>query len=213
MSTSKKALSLADIDGLCNRLLENCSALISDAELLLANHRHPRAFALSVIAVEEASKIQLLLQCAEGILAGDEPDWAEIHASLHSHREKLMANLLGFKRIQSRSKVPLKGSAEWDDAVARVKEMNGFKQDGLYVSFGDAGIGTPAEKFDEERTRMVVRLAQVSFNTSDLMTRGFEAKVPDELRLIFALGIQRATVKGSTRSPSRGAQMLIHALG
>ena len=176
LGTTKKALSLTDIDALRDKLLENCSALISDAELLLANHRYARAFALSVIAIEEASKIQTLLECAEDILAGHDVDWTEIHASLHSHREKLMANLLGFKRMQSPSKVPVKGTGDWEDAVARVKEMNGFKQDGLYVSFGAAGIGVPAEKFDEERTRMVVRLAQVSFNASDLIARGFDAK-------------------------------------
>lgn len=185
MAQSKKArsLSLADIGALREKLLENSAALISDAELLLMNQRYARAFALSVIAIEEASKIPLLLECAEKIVAGQQPDWSEVHASLLSHHEKLMANLLNFKKLQSPSRVPAVGSADWQDAVARVKEMNGFKQDGLYVSLGDAGAGAPTGKFDDVRTRMVLRLAQVSFNTSDLMARGFDAKRAGRTRI------------------------------
>lgn len=175
-----RSLSLADIAALRAKLIENSASLIGDAELLFRNQRYARAFALSVIAIEEASKIPYLLESAEKILAGQPPHWPEVHRFLNSHQEKLMANLLNFKRVQSPSKVPAKGTADWEDALARVREMDGFKQDGFYVSVGDTGPGAPDEKFDNARTAMVLKLAQVSFNTSDLMGRGFDAKQAGE---------------------------------
>jgi AbiV family abortive infection protein len=173
-------LSLADIAALRGKLLDNSASLIADAELLLRNGRYARAFALSVIAIEEASKIPYLLECAEKIVAGQPPDWPDVHEFLRSHQQKLMANLMNFKRLQSLSKVPAKGTAGWEDAVARIREMDGFKQDGFYVSCGAIGSAVPDEKFDDVRAGMVLKLAQVSFNTSDLMGRGFDAKQAGE---------------------------------
>jgi AbiV family abortive infection protein len=109
-------------------------------------------------------------------VAGSSPDWAEVHEFLRSHHKKLMANLMNFKRLQSPVKVPRKGTAAWEDAVARVKLMDGFKQDGLYVSFREGSFSNPDESFDDDRTEMVLQLAKTSFNTSDLMGRGFDAK-------------------------------------
>jgi AbiV family abortive infection protein len=173
---SAHGLSLADITAFRATLLANSAALIADAELLFKAGRYARAFSLSVIAIEEASKIPYLLECAEGLVAGNPPSWEDVHRFLNSHQQKLMANLLNFKGLQSTSKVPAKGTVAWEDAVARVKQMDGFKQDGFYASFRDTGPGAPDELFDESRTAMVLKLAQVSFNTSDLMGRGFDAK-------------------------------------
>ena len=176
-------LSLADIAALRTQLLENSGSLIAGAEVLFVSKRYARAFALSVIAMEEASKIPYLLECAEKIIGGQAPDWTEVHKFLNSHQQKLMANLMNFKRVQSPSKVPAKGTADWEDAVARVREMDGFKQDGFYVSIADTGSSAPDAKFDEARTAMVLRLAKVSVNTSDLMGRGFDAKQAGETQI------------------------------
>lgn len=185
MTTPKnpRSLSLADIAALRAKLLENSASLIGDAELLFASQRYARAFALSVIAMEEASKIPYLLECAEKIIGGEAPDWPGVHKFLNSHQQKLMANLMNFKRVQSPNKVPAKGTADWEDAVARVREMDGFKQDGFYVSIEETGSRAPDEKFDDARTAMVLRLAKVSFNTSDLMGRGFDAKQAGETQI------------------------------
>ena len=175
-SKNRRSLSLSEIATLRAQLLKNTASLIGDAEVLFVKQRYARAFSLCVIAIEEASKIPYLLECAEKVVAGQPPDWAEVHKFLNSHQQKLMANLMNFKRVQSPSRILAKGTAEWEDAVARVREMDGFKQDGFYVSVGDTGSSAPDDKFDEVRTGMVLRLAKVSFNTSDLMGRGFDAK-------------------------------------
>jgi AbiV family abortive infection protein len=185
MAKSKhaRALSLADIATFRAKLLENCASLISDAELLFSHRRYARTFALSVIAVEEASKILYLLDRAGGILADSPPDWVKVQTFLHSHHEKLKANLLNFKRLQSPSKVPTKGTADWEDVVARGKEMDALKQDGFYVSFKGGGLSNPDENFDEARAAMALKLAKISFNTSDLMGRGFDAKQSGQTQL------------------------------
>ena len=167
----------------CERSSWKTALRFGDAELLFASQRYARAFSLSVIAIEEASKIPYLLECAEKISGGQAVDWPGVHKFLNSHQQKLMANLMNFKRVQSPNKVPAKGTADWEDAVARVREMDGFKQDGFYVSIGDTGSSAPDEKFDDARTAMVLRLAKVSFNTSDLMGRGFDAKQAGETQI------------------------------
>jgi AbiV family abortive infection protein len=59
MARAKSAapLSLADISDATRRLLKNASELIAEAELLCRHSHFARSFALSVIAIEEASKI------------------------------------------------------------------------------------------------------------------------------------------------------------
>jgi AbiV family abortive infection protein len=173
---SSHALSLDDTTAFRATVLANSAGLIADAELLFKAGRYARAFALSVIAIEEASKIPYLLECAESLAAGKLPNWQDLHTFLHSHQQKLMASLLTFKGLQTSSRVPAKGTVAWQDAIARVKQMDGFKQDGFYASFADTGPTAPDELFDEPRTAMVLKLAQVSFNTSDLMGRGFDAR-------------------------------------
>jgi AbiV family abortive infection protein len=173
---------------------ENTASLIDDAEVLFVNQRYARAFSLCVIAIEEASKIPYLLECAEKIIGGQPLDWPEVHKFLNSHQQKLMANLMAFKRVQSPSRVPAKGTADWEDAVARVREMDGFKQDGFYVSLGDTGSSAPHGKFDETRTAMVLGLAKVAFNTSDLMGRGFDARQAGATRSTFAPAIRNRGV-------------------
>lgn len=130
-----------------------------------------------------ASKIPYLLECAEKIIGGHAPDWPDVHKFLNSHQQKLMANLMNFKRVQSPSKVPAKGTAAWEDAVARVRQMDRFKQDGFYVCVEDTGSSARSEKFDQARTGIVLELAKVSFNTSDLMGRGFDAKQAGETQM------------------------------
>jgi hypothetical protein len=87
----------------------------------------------------------------------------------------LRSNLHTFKELQSPSTVPAVGTQEWKNDLERVKKMNRLKQDGLYGDFDDSGVA-PAERFDETKAADGIRLAKISYNTSDLMGRGFDAK-------------------------------------
>jgi AbiV family abortive infection protein len=95
---------------------------------------------------------------------------------LHSHTEKLIENQMTFKRIRFPSIVPTMHSAGWHDALARAREMDGFKQAGFYVSFDATGAAAPDEKFDESRTKDVLQLARLSFEVSDILGQEFDAK-------------------------------------
>jgi len=177
MTQSKNvpSLTIEELEAIRDLVLENAAGLIADAELLVRQQRFPRAFSLSVIAIEEASKLLILLECAETIATGGRPAWSELLSRLRNHHEKLMANLLNFRALRSSGSA---GGIDLEDAIARVREMNGFKQDGFYVTIDVAGVRAPGQSqmFDADRTAMVLKLARVSFNTSDLMWRGFSAK-------------------------------------
>jgi hypothetical protein len=53
---------------------------------------------------------------------------------------------------------------------------NRLKQDSLYVSSGDEGVQAPLETIEQSQADLALRLAKVSFNASDLLGRGFDAK-------------------------------------
>lgn len=186
-------LSLEEIASFRSKLLQNAASLICDGELLFAKGRHARCFTLCVLSIEESSKVLILLRSAEALVAGDSVDWFKIHASLVSHVDKLMENLINTRELQSLHKVPNRGTTEWEDAVARVRQMNGFKQDGLYVSLSNVEASTPDEKsgtFSSDRAAMVIELAKNSYNRADLMSRGFDARqrgqTTVDLRVRFA---------------------------
>jgi AbiV family abortive infection protein len=69
--------------------LNNATALISDAEVLLAADRHPRPFALAILAVEEIDKHVLGI----GAAAFDPDDvsaWEKFWRRFRDHRAKFM---------------------------------------------------------------------------------------------------------------------------
>jgi AbiV family abortive infection protein len=169
------ALTPSDIASAQRRLLDNTSALIAEAELL-CNHGHfARAFFLSVIATEEASKVVLLLECSKQLAAGQSLDWSKVQKKLTSHTEKLRANLLLFKSMRL-GRVPDVGSAEWQDAIARVKEMDLLKQAAVYVWIGEGGPSTTIEHIaPDDKAHSAIRLAKLSYNASDLLLREFTA--------------------------------------
>ena len=169
-------LSVSEIVATQARVLENSAALIREAELLSAHSHFARSFVLSVIAIEEASKALILLECAKSLATGEPQDWPRIYKRLNSHSEKLKANLLLFKSLRLGA-IPPVGSAEWQDAVARVNEMNLLKQAALYVWIGEGGPLTTTEHIaEDDKARTAIALAKLSYNTSDLLLREFEAK-------------------------------------
>jgi hypothetical protein len=78
-------------------VLENVRALITEAELLCVHSHFARSFFLSIIAVEETSKILMLIECAKKINAGENQDWPNVHEMLNNHPAKLKANLMLYR--------------------------------------------------------------------------------------------------------------------
>src|SRR4029078_7097483 len=69
-STPTPPLSVTDISKYQDAVLENVRALITEAELLCVHSHFARSFFLSIMSVEETSKVLMLTECAQRLTAG-----------------------------------------------------------------------------------------------------------------------------------------------
>jgi AbiV family abortive infection protein len=170
------ALTLSDISKYQGLVLKNAADLITEADLLYSQSHFARSFFLSIIAVEETSKVLMLIECAKKITAGESQDWSKVYAMLNSHPAKLKANLLEF-RSRRLGSMPAVGGAEYKDALERVQEMNLLKQAALYIRIGEGGPLTTTQHISEDdKAKTAIELAKLSYNSADLLVREFEAK-------------------------------------
>ncbi len=161
-STPTAPLSLTDISKYQDAVLENVRALITEAELLCIHSHFGRSFFLSIIAVEETSKVLMLIECAKKINAGENQDWPKVHEMLNNHPAKLRANLMLY-RSRRLGGMPPVGGGDYKDALERVTEMNLLKQAALYVWIGEGGPLTTAEHISEdEKSVTAIQLAKLS---------------------------------------------------
>ena len=170
------ALMLSDTSTYQDLVLKNAADLITEAELLYGHSHFARSFFLSIIAVEETSKVLMLIECAKKIAAGESQDWSKVHEMLNSHPAKLKVNLLEF-RSRRLGGMPAVGGAEYKDALERVQEMNLLKQAALYTWIGEGGPRTTTQHISEDdKAQTAIKLAKVSYNSADLLAREFEAR-------------------------------------
>lgn len=128
---------------LARALLGNAEQLVADAELLLEHGRHPRAAALSLMALEEMSKIQF---CVDSIV-DDTPVPGARSKEWTNHKDK-------FTGVKALELAFVEESPQFDRARIRssVLEDQGTKLASLYVDHTDGEIATPAtNKVDAPR--------------------------------------------------------------
>lgn len=114
-------------------LLTNARELLADADLLLANGRCARAFALSVLAMEEAGKAAMVLAKEfDGIgLPG---------ARLRDHQDKILA-------AAAMQLVLLGDPDDWEATAQELANgrSHAMKMSGMYVDFEDGELKTPEQ--------------------------------------------------------------------
>src|SRR5690242_2306467 len=108
-NTPTAPLSLTDISKYQDAVLENVRALITEAELLHVHSHFARSFFLGIIAVEETSKVLMLIECAKKINAGEDQDWPKVHEMLNNHPAKLKANLMLYRSRRLGGMPPIGG--------------------------------------------------------------------------------------------------------
>ncbi len=176
-STPTTPLSLTDISKYHDAVLENVRALITEAELLYVHSHFRRSFFLGIIAVEETSKVLMLIECAKKINAGEDQDWRKVHEMLNNHPAKLKANLMLY-RSRRLGEMPPIGGAEYKDALERVTEMNLLKQAALYVWIGEGGPLTTTEHISEDdKAVTAIQLAKVSLDEVESALAAFRAGI------------------------------------
>jgi AbiV family abortive infection protein len=176
-TAGSRVLGQEDISSIRDQVLENTEALIGEAELLAQHKHYRRAFALAVIAIEEASKNLILVDCAIDLAQGRLVDWPKLHKKLTSHQAKLKANLLLFRSLRL-GKEPDPGHDEYRDALARVADLNLQKQAAFYVWIDEGGPQTTSEHIsDEDKAITAIKLAKISPNVADAKGQLFDCQL------------------------------------
>jgi AbiV family abortive infection protein len=186
-------MTVAEIDELRIAVVDNSISLIDDADLLYVNGRYPRTYALSVLAIEEVSKLPVLVSCLEQLSEGTQPDWAGIDEFLNSHHGKLMMNQSYWASQRTPGGLDATGSRQWQDAIRAARDLHVRKLSGFYAT-SDGGVATsPAKAIDQKQAAFALKLARVSFNMLELVSRAFTLRRNDpkahvEINFRYSLG-------------------------
>jgi AbiV family abortive infection protein len=154
-------------------LLENAGSLVDDAQLLAAAGRYPRVLALSVLAIEETTKIDIVWALLMQLRQGTEPSWDALHSVGLNHKAKLMLGPMlaeGTAFVLSQDP-PRKPDDEWLKDVFKkysspAENLDTKKQSALYVTL-DAGTAvTPCNLVGKELALHVLTFAQDALNSA-----------------------------------------------
>ena len=169
-----KSLSVDQIESARVKLLDNARELVEEAELLLANRRFARAYALSQLACEEMAKIPMLVRAATDTLMGLEFDWPKLWRRLRSHHAKISGILF----IDYLADPNVDGGADLKrlkEDRANVANYNKLKNWSLYVDFSDDEFWKPSELVSEDSAAAFVKLGRsrlAFFEAVELDTQG-----------------------------------------
>ncbi|HSY10130.1 MAG TPA: AbiV family abortive infection protein, partial [Candidatus Dormibacteraeota bacterium] len=157
-------LNLKQLDEGIAAAIANATSLIREAELLLQNKYHARAYALAHIAREELAKVTMLYAAGLKLLAGKQVDWAKLQKRFRNHTSKLYSDVLhtyitngiGGQNIPDNYlKIMLLGTTV----------RNEWKNDSLYVGLKDGSFKTPTEMIAERKALRTIEIAH--FTLSD----------------------------------------------
>jgi AbiV family abortive infection protein len=161
---SGQRLTIEQIKNLSDYCLQNASALVEEAELLFHNKKYARAFFLSVLALEETSKRDILWQAI--FLKEDEKQWKKFWKKFRSHDIKLARMLQDYitTRSSKEKNTPREILYEYLSEVRRAegeaKEICSFKESAMYVDVIDGLPIMPSQVIDRGFALVMLKLAQ-----------------------------------------------------
>jgi len=167
-------LSVSQIEEARSKILQNATELVEEAELLLVNGRHARAYSLAHLACEEMAKIPMLLRAATDKILGRDVDWQKLNRRLRSHIEKIRVIIvLGyFVDPNIENDQDLKTLQK---SLAKVKDFNLLKNQSLYTNFVGNSFQNPSEAIPTELAKSLVGLARKRlrfFQSIEIPTQG-----------------------------------------
>jgi len=155
---------MEQISTLADCCLQNASELVEEARLLFMRKRYARALFLSVVALEETSKRDILWQAI--LIRDDEKEWKKFWEKLRSHKTKLATMLRDHISINDSmdKTTPRERIHEYMKEFVRVETDAGFidlvKQWSLYVDMVDNKPILPSWKFNKEYVSKTIKLAE-----------------------------------------------------
>ncbi|ELA6639613.1 AbiV family abortive infection protein [Vibrio alginolyticus] len=168
---------------LSNVSLDNAEQLISEAKLLLANNLLPRAYFLSVAAIEEVGKAYLCFESSSRNL-NDSAVTAKIIKSIENHSNKINA---AFHASIQTSQDP-EGAVR--KAVDLMITLQNGREPSMYtdINYIESKVYTPNSVIREVAATDSVRLAELCYSTTMHYVKNFKpsnkSKVDD---VVFGL--------------------------
>lgn len=139
-----KPLTVRQLSAYRRALIANAASLVDDAQCLADAHRHSRAFALAVLAVEELAKAHRTVALHVDLKSGVTPDWSILDSrNQRNHSAKLRLALDLFQAVRTptsgESRKQLKelllSQPELEEAA---KDLHSAKLTALYVDWDAA---------------------------------------------------------------------------
>ena len=161
---SGQRLTIKQITVLSDYCLQNASELVEEARLLFSNKRYARAFFLSVLTLEEASKRDILWQAI--FLGEDEKQWKEFWNKFLNHDVKLTTALWDHMIVYSNKakntprEIFYEHLREMKRLEGEAKEINSFKKWAMYVDVIEGQPITPSQIVDRKFALIMLESAQ-----------------------------------------------------
>ena len=164
-SGSQPRLSIEQIRVLSDYCLQNALELASEAKLLFENKKYARSFFLSLLALEETSKRDILW---EAIFLGedDEKQWKSFWKKFRNHDVKIARMLKDYISIRSNwkgntpSDIFDKYFREMKRAEGEAKEINLVKQSAMYVGIVGGEAVSPSQVISRKAASEALKLVQ-----------------------------------------------------
>lgn len=153
---------------------ENAKNLFEDAKLLFKNNRLERALALSILAIEEAGKVNIL----RGILTEDDPK--ELKKKWQNYRKHTEKNVMwDFPRLVATGARNLEDFRSiFDNSTDNPQTLDNLKQLAFYTdAFTNCKWSHPKDVIDEELTKSILAIAEIMVQKSAHMTTEKELEI------------------------------------
>jgi len=154
-----RAITIRQIETARKKVFSNAEGLLDDAELLFANGKFPRAYALAHLACEELSKIPMLVRVGLELAMGKAPDWKNFWRRLRDHSEKIDA--WHFEDYMA-SDIQLDNSdvKKYHENLKKTPTLNEAKNISLYTSISSDEIVEPAEVVTKEIAESMLKYSK-----------------------------------------------------
>jgi AbiV family abortive infection protein len=161
-----RELSVEELLEGCRDVLANARELLDEADLLLQNGYHARAYFLAHIACEEMAKAPMLYGVACELALDLSPDWPKLDRRLRDHRAKIR-NVLTMDYFKSEIRADNSDVSDFEEDLARIPLYNQAKNDSLYAGLAAEGFVQPSARFDREGAEALIRLAKARLEVFD----------------------------------------------
>lgn len=162
--TPQPRLNVEQIKTLSEYCLKNASELVSEAQLLFENKKYARSFFLSVLALEETSKRDVLFEAV--FLGEDDKEWKSFWNRFRRHDVKLASMLKDYITIRSNRKehTPFEIVREYLTKVKMAgedaKEVNLIKMWAIYADIFEGKPFGPSQVISKKLASTLLKKAQ-----------------------------------------------------